>query len=133
MAVRTFGLRCQDRVGVERCRPLGQREYRQERTGGIERLVREHRQVLGHVVPKRNSEHSHVVRASVPAANYGLWTKLIRDSHPRRKVCERGVHVSIQTTPILPCDQYLGGCQVLEAALVFAIDVLWEVYLPAQT
>src|SRR5260370_1132642 len=92
----------------------------------IERLIREDRHVLRHVVPERNSEYSDVVGPAVPSPNNGVFPDLVSDPYARGEMLPIRVDVSVQPDAILARGEDLPGCETLECSFVLAVDVLRE-------
>ena len=119
-------------VGSSGVGPCRQREDGEPRLRRIQRLVGEHRQVLRDVVAEGDAEHADVVGAAVAGADDGLRVQLVGDADARREVGQRGLDVAVHADAVLAGDHDFAGGEVLEAAVVLAVDVLREVDLPAQ-
>ena len=119
-------------VGSRGVRALIQSEDRKPRIGGIERLVGQHRHVLGDVVSERHAEDADIVGSPVAGPDHGLRIQLVGESQARRQVGQVRFDVAIQADAVFAGDQDLARGQVLEASVVLAVHVLREVNLPAQ-
>ena len=131
-AVRPVRLTVEDRRRIERGRPLRKVEDRVEVARRLQRLNRQHRQVLRHVVPEDRAEDADVVAAAVAHAQHGVVGDAVGDAQARRKRVERAFDVEIETDALAAGDQHLAGVDVDEAALARAGHGLRTIDLPAQ-
>ena len=119
-------------AGIERRRSLREVEDRIEVARRLQRLDRQHGQVLRDVVAEDRTEDADVVAAAVAHAQHGLLGDAIGQAQARRQRGERAFDVEIEADALAAGDQHLAGVDVDEAALARAGHRLRAIDLPAQ-
>ena len=81
---------------------------------------------------ERDAEHADIVGPSVAGPDHGLGIDLIGETKTRRKMGKRRIDVPVQTDTVFAGDHHFAGSEILEPSVIFAVDILREVDLPAQ-
>src|SRR5262245_50974398 len=129
-AVRAFWLVVEDRVGIERLRPLCKRENREIVLRGLIRLNRQHGQILCDVMTEDRAEYADVEASSEAQANNGLIGYSIGDANARRDGCERPFLIQVEANALAACNQHLACVNVDEATFAGARHGLWAIEFP---
>ena len=87
---------------------------------GCSDWMRQHRQVLRHVVAEDRTEDPDVVAAAVAHAQHGVVGDAVGDAEARRERRERAFDVEIETDALAAGDQHLASVDVDEAAFARA-------------